>query len=264
MMKSNLHTHTTFSDGKNTIEETVRAAVEKGFTAVGISDHAYTPEYRLSMKRELYDEYLSDIRIIKEKYPQISVYAGIENEYHCWQPTTGLDYVIGAVHYLPLLDGGYRGVDASVRDFTCLCCEIPDYIQRYYDTLSAMVLKHKPDIIAHFDVITKFNMDKAFFDTHSKEYIDIILAALDVIAQTDCIIEVNTGAMSRGYTTEPYPEWHLLSEVKKMGIPITLTSDSHSSDCLDFAFDKTAQRLKDMGFKSIRQLIGSSFEDIGL
>jgi len=213
------------------------------------------------MKKDLFDEYLTEIRVIAEKYPQISVYAGIENEYHCWYPTKGLDYVIGAVHYLPLVDGGYRGVDASVRDFTCLCCEIPNYIQRYYDELSAMVIKQKPDIIAHFDIITKFNAGGRFFDTHAKSYMEIVRAALHVVARTGCIIEVNTGAISRGYTIDPYPEWHILGEVLQMGIPITVSSDSHSSDDLDFAFKETTQRLIDIGFTSTRQLIDGCFTD---
>jgi histidinol-phosphatase (PHP family) len=261
-MMTNLHTHTTFSDGEHTIEETVKAAVDKGFAGIGISDHAHTPEYRLSMKEELFDEYLADIRIVAEKYPQIRVYAGIENEYHCWQPTEGLDYVIGAVHYLPLAGGGYRGVDASVRDFTCLCCEIPDYIQQYYGKLADMAVKYKPDIIAHFDIITKFNAGKRFFDTHAESYMEIVRSALDVIARTGCIIEVNTGAISRGYTIEPYPEWHVLEEVRRRGIPVTISSDSHSAGDLDFAFDKMAKRLGDIGFTSTRQLIDGSFSDV--
>ena len=34
-----LHCHTTFSDGKNTLEEMVVAAKKKGFGKIGISDH---------------------------------------------------------------------------------------------------------------------------------------------------------------------------------------------------------------------------------
>ena len=39
--KQNLHTHSTFDDGKNTIEETVLSAIEKGFDSIGFSGHAY-------------------------------------------------------------------------------------------------------------------------------------------------------------------------------------------------------------------------------
>ena len=42
MRYSDLHTHTVFSDGANTMEEMVRAAVERNFVSIGISDHSYT------------------------------------------------------------------------------------------------------------------------------------------------------------------------------------------------------------------------------
>ena len=38
----NLHTHTSFSDGKNTAEEIVNYAIEKNFKALGFSDHSIT------------------------------------------------------------------------------------------------------------------------------------------------------------------------------------------------------------------------------
>ena len=41
-MLTNYHTHTNFSDGNNTAEEVVLSAIEKGFNAIGFSDHGYT------------------------------------------------------------------------------------------------------------------------------------------------------------------------------------------------------------------------------
>ena len=40
MIKSNLHTHTTFCDGKNTPEDVVKEAMERGFDIIGFSAHA--------------------------------------------------------------------------------------------------------------------------------------------------------------------------------------------------------------------------------
>lgn len=41
--KQNLHTHSTFCDGKDTPEEMVLTVMEKGFSSVGFSGHAYVP-----------------------------------------------------------------------------------------------------------------------------------------------------------------------------------------------------------------------------
>ena len=42
MRYSNFHTHTTYSDGKNSVRENIEAAIEKGMSALGFSDHSYT------------------------------------------------------------------------------------------------------------------------------------------------------------------------------------------------------------------------------
>ena len=43
MRYSNLHTHSVFSDGKHSLEENVRSAIEKGMCSLGFSDHSFTP-----------------------------------------------------------------------------------------------------------------------------------------------------------------------------------------------------------------------------
>ena len=60
-MLANFHTHSTFCDGKNTPEEIVLAALEKGFVSIGFSSHGYTPyDLRYCMKDT--DGYIADIK----------------------------------------------------------------------------------------------------------------------------------------------------------------------------------------------------------
>ena len=40
--KQNLHTHSLFCDGKNSLEDMVTEAINQGFTSIGFSSHAYT------------------------------------------------------------------------------------------------------------------------------------------------------------------------------------------------------------------------------
>ena len=61
------HIHSTFSDGKNTPEEIVLAAIEKGFIAIGFSDHGFTNyDLRYCMKDQT--GYVNEIKKLKEKY----------------------------------------------------------------------------------------------------------------------------------------------------------------------------------------------------
>ena len=73
----NLHNHTVYSDGINTMEENVLTALEKGMYALGFSDHSYTPcDESYCMKPEDYHPYLQELADLKKKYKEkISVSA---------------------------------------------------------------------------------------------------------------------------------------------------------------------------------------------
>ena len=270
---TNLHTHTTYSDGADSIEETVKAAIAKGFSGIGISDHSVAP---LGLYPGVEDgtlsAYTAEIRAAARKFGGlIEVYAGLENEYCNPLKAGGLDYVIGSVHYLKFGGGAeiYYCVDGTPEEFDEMLAEMfggdcDKLARRYYGDVADMAASQRPDIIGHLDVITKFNGGGRLFDTQSGEYTRAVKEALDAISRTDCAIEINTGGMARGYTKQPYPEWHILEEILKMGLPVVIASDSHCAGHLDFAFAETVKRLRGMGFKSARRLVGGRFEDAGL
>ena len=65
----NLHTHSTYDDGKNTPLEMVEIAIAKGFDSIGFSGHSYM-HYApgASMSIEGTEEYKKEISMLKEKY----------------------------------------------------------------------------------------------------------------------------------------------------------------------------------------------------
>ena len=72
MRFSNFHTHTTFSDGKNTAEEMVLSAIERNFTALGFSDHSETLcDMSYCMKLSDYPAYFATVNALKEKYAEM-------------------------------------------------------------------------------------------------------------------------------------------------------------------------------------------------
>ena len=69
MRYSNLHTHSTFSDGKHTLEENVLSAIEKNMLSLGFSDHSYTGcDISYCTDHASYSEYLKTIQQLKQKY----------------------------------------------------------------------------------------------------------------------------------------------------------------------------------------------------
>ena len=265
-MYSNLHTHTVFSDGKNTVEETVKAAIEKNMVSIGISDHGYTYfDTSYCIQKDDVAKYIDEVNRVKVAYAdKIEVYLGVELDGLAFLDDRELyDYVIGDCHYIPTPDG-YVAADLSKDDFIHTLREVykGDEIalaKAYYELYVDCVTRVKPDILGHIDLITKYSI----LDTTSKAYRDMAKEALRASLEVCPIIEMNTGAISRGYRKTPYPENFLLDEIRELGGKVILSSDSHSSDSLTCCFDECVEILKSRGFKSMMIFKGGKFEEIG-
>lgn len=259
------HIHSTFSDGNNTPEEIVRAAIDAGVVSLGFSDHGFT-DYDLRYCMQDEDGYLAEIRRLKEKYNgQIQLYAGVEEDAFYPLRREKFDYVIGSCHYL-LKDGAYYPIDSNYEGFKqCLALFEGDPValaESYYGRFCRYIRKRKPDIVGHFDLITKFDeLDESLF-LHNPRYTALAEQYAAEAAQSGCVFEVNTGAIARGLRTTPYPYENLLYILRKHNAPVTLSSDSHSADTLTFAFDETKRYLKNIGFTKLTVLTDDGFREM--
>ena len=261
------HIHSTFSDGKNTPEEIVLAAIEEGFVSIGFSDHGYTNyDLRYCMKDQI--GYINEIKKLKEKYKnQIQIYLGVEEDSFAPLNRQSFDYIIGSCHYI-LKDGKYLPIDSNYDYFKkCLSAFDNDYLafaKSYYSNFCEYIKRQKPDIIGHFDLITKFDeLDDNLFlknPQNTKIAENIITKAI----QSGCIFEINTGAIARDLRTTPYPSENLLYILKKNNSTIILSSDSHRNDTLTFGFCETKKYLKDIGFNKIMVLVDNSFKEVDI
>lgn len=250
MILKDLHVHTTYCDGNDTPEEMVNAAIEKGLNCIGFSAHSYTSfEEEYCIKKENIPKYISEINFLKEKYQnKIKILLGIEQDYYSDIPAKGYDYVIGAVHYLKI-NNKYFAVDETKDKFIKLTDEHfgGDYYalcEKYFETVYNMAKEIKPDFIAHFTLITKFNKDNQLFDEQNKRYLDTKKEALDKILKLNIPFEINTGAMSRGYKAEPYPDIESIRYISNHGGSFIFSGDVHSKDNLCFEFIKWENILK--------------------
>ena len=163
----NLHTHSTFCDGKDSPESTVLRAIELGFDSIGFSGHSYmsfSPIYSMSLEGT--EEYKKEIARLKEDYKdKIDIFCGLELELFSECTLEGYDYIIGSVHYLKIGDE-YFGFDRAANDVKeiidkCFGGNGLEFAKAYYRMLPLLLERGKIDIIGHFDLITK-NCEKAF------------------------------------------------------------------------------------------------------
>jgi len=266
----NLHTHTTYCDGELSPEKMLKAALDKGLTSVGFSEHSYVPfDIHYSMDVDQTQNYINEINALKEKYDGIiEVFLGIEQDYYAQFVPEGLDYKIGALHYI-CVGGEYSSVDAGTSQQQFLVDKLfggdfYSFAEDYYRVFSNIAKKTNADIIGHFDLVTKYNIDGSFFDEMHPRYLDAALGAMDEILKDCNLFEVNTGAMFRLGKTVPYPSPYLLKQLNSRGGEVILSSDTHDPSSFGHMFTEMLELLKGCGFKHIKRLTKSGFINVDI
>ena len=256
MILEDFHIHTNYCDGKNSPEEIVRAAIELGMKRMGFSCHSYTDfDESYCIKKEKIAEYRAEIRDLAKRYKdKIEILCGVEQDYYSNEPTDVFDYVIASVHYVNK-NGKFFEIDGSEKDFIKLAEEQygGDYMalcEGYFENVGDVIKKTKGDIIGHFDLVTKFNEGNRLFNTSDKRYVSVAKQAIDKLLAYNKPFEINTGAISRGYRSEAYPENGLLKYIFENGGRVILSSDSHSVDSLLGQFEVYEKIAKEIGFDS--------------
>lgn len=104
-IKGDLHVHSNYSDGKNTIEEIARAAQDIGHQYIGISDHSRSLKIAggLSIK-EVYRK-IEEVRRVSVKFKKVRLFCGAEVDIlangeldYPDSVLKELDFVIAAIH----------------------------------------------------------------------------------------------------------------------------------------------------------------------
>ncbi len=252
-----MHSHTLFCDGKNTPEEMVLSAIEKGCRTFGFSGHAWADidgADAWCMTPAAQTEYAREVNRLKLAYAdRIKILLGAEVDYFSGALNFDFDYIIGSVHAVKK-DGHCFDVDNTPEILQNAVRrlyggEAMELVKDYYELVAGVADRTECDIIGHFDLITKFNEKAPFIDTASKEYRAIALEALDALIEKDKIFEINTGAVSRGFRTSAYPEEFILRRMAEKGARVMINSDTHSAQNIMFGFEAAVEYARSCGVK---------------
>ena len=234
---TNYHTHTVFCDGRDTPEAMVAAAIERGFTELGFSAHsdmlADPAAYRAEIRR-LAEKYRGRIRILVGTEAELAKpFTRVPGEY---------DYVIGTWHCVTAPDGVSVAFDHQPEILqdglkNHFGGDSVAFVKKYFASLRS-TLHLDFDIVGHPDLVRKFNVKYPFFDEGAEWYREELERTADAIAASGKIVEVNTGAISRGWLDDAYPSPLFRRLLRERGVRFVLSSDAHSADALDCAFDR--------------------------
>lgn len=268
MQYFSFHTHSSFCDGKASIEEVCKSAIKQGIKAIGFSSHApvaFKTEW--AMKMEDLSDYVAEVERCKKLFAgQLEIYRSLETDFIAHDKSipfdvvremAKLDYIIGSVHLVNnpekddaiwFLDGPSINYDNGINNI--FDGDAQRAVIAYYQQMQAMVKTQKPDMIAHMDKVVMNNKGR-YFKESDVWYQQIMEETLRIIADYSTIIEINTRGIYRGKYHTWFPCESVIKQCAELDIPLTISVDAHHPDELTSGFDDALNALKKYGVKCI-------------
>lgn len=249
MQKFSYHTHTTFSDGANSIEEMINRAAEIGYETLGISDH-------LTISINGFDEILSKaqahVAAIKKaaaKAP-IKVLAGFEVDYNShplwveqykeFTQKLGADYLFTGNHRTYSEDYMENYDIVFFPSYGFSEAESKIYYRRHFENILNAIESRLFAFIGHLDFIRWNNVVGEF------DFRDERMAIIEALERTHTPFELNTkGKNSIG---DFYPARWMLEELKRRDVPVLISDDAHSTTKLGQNYQEAEALLKELNY----------------
>ncbi len=277
---ANYHTHTDFSDGKCKLNDVIAETKNIGLKAIGITDHSPVPfTSTWNMPNSKVDDYFTQIKSLKQKYfDRFEIYCGMEVDFFALyhdeiiklSRIKELDYIIGSIHYLGLLnDGKPWCIDTSKEEFDIGVQQLfhsdgKRLFETYFEQTAQMISVLKPTIIGHIDKIRMYNPYHPYFDEYSADYRSAVVEVLKQAKKNDVIVELNMRGTYKHEFKLTYPDFWVLKEMKKLGIRVVVSSDSHQPSELIKNFRLASQLLQQAGYSSVVILTNNEWQEVSI
>lgn len=237
------------------MEEILRAAIKAGFTTWGFTPHApICLDSPCNMKKEDVENFLVEIKRLRNLYPQIEILAGMEVDYINDEngPASpeikdyGLDYVIGSVHFVPNQQGIYFDIDGSPERFRNTLHnnfndDLDFVVRSFWHQTQKMIRAGGFDIIGHID---KIALNASFVNPKiedNPEYKSLAQETIDMAIASGKDIEINTKHFEKYGRFFPHPRYwnHILSHGNNMPV----NSDTHYSELIEAGMSQALNLL---------------------
>jgi DNA polymerase (family X) len=206
-LRGSLHNHTSYSDGGATVREMADAAIGRGWSYIGITDHSVGAFYAGGMKPAAVLRQHEEIDLLNASYAaarvDFRVLKGVEADilpdgrvdYDDAGILERFDYVIGSVH------SQFRMSEAAMTERVCRALQSPFLTILGHPTGRLLLARDA------------FAID--------------IDAVLETAASTGTSVELNADAHRLDL------DWRLLRQATSLGIAIEVGPDAHSTAGLD-------------------------------
>ena len=252
------HTHTTNSDGRNTLDEMCQSAIEAGVSGLMITDHADMNFYE---SRDTYNRIDSAIKQIRQAQVQykdkLELLCGVELGEYCYAPEkadrilqlTNYDAVLCSVHLVPAArwEKPYNRIVFS-EDGTDK--ELAEYIRLYLELLTKTVDSFDFQILAHIACPVRYMSGKYGRNIDMLQFEPLICEILGKIIQKGVALEYNAAGQGSSFDFYKMQCLKIFEMYYNMGGRlITLGSDAHQSNTIAGGFKEANATLKRLGFE---------------
>ena len=200
-IKGDLHMHTIFSDGKNSIEEMAKRAIELNYSYIAISDHASKMAIIKGLERDNFYKYIEEIDKLNQNFKNFKILKSAEVDI--------------------LEDGSLALEDELLKELDLVIGAIHTKFRLTKEQQTKRLLKafKKINILAHPTGRIVGKREGIDFD-----FTQICQSALD----NNIILEINA------QPTRMDLKDNLILEAKKRGIKFSIATDAHAVTELNF------------------------------
>ena len=225
-MRTDIHTHTTFSDGSD-LSSMIEAAEDAGLDGLGLTDHCIVTDDAFGRRAqydlvETYERRRKVIQAAREgtsltlyDAAEISYAAGDTDRIREFLETAGFDYTIGSVHFAGeydyTSDAPYVGESDAFRRAA---------VERYYDAVVSLVESELFDVLGHLDLPERLETLRDYSQPSDYDRVAAVLAGSETVP------EINAGRVNRSLN-HPHPNPSMLERFDGHGVAFVLGSDSH-------------------------------------
>jgi histidinol-phosphatase (PHP family) len=250
--RADYHLHTKWCcHATGEMRDYVEAAVARGLTEIGFAVHMPIPipiPEKLYLSQSEMPLYVDELRRLQDNFAgRINILLGGECDYAPGQEAEiedaigayPFDYVYGSIHFV---DGW--GHDCPEYRDRWETESVASIYRRYYELLSAAAASGYYDIIAHFDLVKKFNYQP------EEDVTDAEAAACDAVAAAGMAVEISTGGFVKP-VGEQYPSAKILRMLKERNVPICFGSDAHGPARVAERFDDVRRLAREIGWTTV-------------
>ena len=256
MITIDLHTHTSYSHGKNTPQEMFAAARTRGLSLYGFSEHSprplgydYPQEYREHLAAHM-DDYARQVLELQDQHPD-KVLFGLEMDWLDAETdfikqsiaAYPYDYLLGSVHFI-----GRWGLDVTPLEWENLPeAEYAARYERYFHSEIAMAKSGLFNIAAHLDLVKIFSVDQFHRWLHQSDNMDLLHETLLAVRDAGMALEISSAGL-RKICREIYPCPPIMRMAADMGLPITFASDAHCTEDVAAGFAQLESYARAFGY----------------